>query len=159
MGVLLDEEALAWVGRQVEVEGDEITESMVQQYVFASEDDHPAYLSDASAAAAGTERVVPPMLYQAATRPYKPLSEYSPDGIVVENRPVIGSGQSVGGTLSVDWIRPLRVGDRLSGVKTLVSMKEKDGSKRKFVVVLWETEYRDQIGELVIRERYEQICF
>lgn len=159
MGVLLDDDALAWIGRQVKVEGDEITESMVQQYVCASEDDHPAYVSDSSAAAAGTERVVPPMLYQAATRPFKPLSEYSADGIVVENRPVIGGGQSVGGTLSVEWIRPLRVGDRLSGVKTLISMKEKDGSTRKFVVVKWETEYRDQIGELVIRERYEQICF
>lgn len=159
MGALLDEDALAWIGRQMTVEGDEITESMVQQYVFASEDDHPAYVSESSAAAAGTERVVPPMLYQAAARPYKPLRDYSPDGIVVENRPVIGSGQSVGGTLSVEWIRPLRIGDRLSGVKTLVSMMEKDGSTRKFVVVKWETEYRDQIGELVIRERYEQICF
>lgn len=159
MGALLTDDALAWVGRQVEVKGDEITESMVQQFVFASEDDHPAYVSATSAAAAGTERVVPPMLYQAAIRPYVPLSEYSSDGIVLENRPVIGSGQSVGGTLSVQWIRPLRIGDRLSGVKTLVSMEEKDGSRRKFVVVVWETEYRDQKGELVIRERYEQICF
>lgn len=159
MGDLLTPEALAWLGRQVEIQGDEVTESMVQQYVFASEDDHPAYLSDASAEDAGTERVAPPMLYQAAVRPYVPLSEYSSDGIVQDNRPVIGSGQSVGGTLSVEWVRPLKIGDRLSGVKTLVSMEEKNGSSRKFVVVGWETEYRDQHGEVVIREHYEQICF
>ena len=159
MATLLKEAALAWIGRKIEVQGDEITVAMLQQYVFASEDDHPAYVSASSAADAGTEWVVPPMLYQAATRPFKPLSDYSPDGLVVENRPVIGSGQSLGGNLSVQWIRPLRIGDRLSGVKTLVSMKEKRGSNRNFVIVSWETEYRDQNGEVVIRESYEQICF
>lgn len=159
MGTLLTSDALEWIGRQIEVNGDEITESMVQQYVYASEDDHPAYVSDTSADAVGTSRVVPPMLYQAATRPYVPLNKYSSDGIVIENRPVIGTGQSVGGTLAVQWVRPLKIGDRLSGLKTLVSMEEKAGSRRTFVVVTWETNYTDQKGEVVIRESYEQICF
>lgn len=159
MGSLLDDEARSWIGRRIEIEGDEITETMVRQFICATEDAHPAYVSDRTAADAATERVVPPMLYQGATRPYVPLSDYAPDGTVRENRPIIGSGQSMGGTLSVEWLRPLRVGDRLTGVRTLLSMDEKVGSTRQFVVVVWETEYRDQNGEVVIREQYEQIVF
>ena len=159
MGSLLNDEALSWVGRRIEIEGDEITETMVRQFIYATEDAHPAYVSDLTAADAGTPRVVPPMLYQGATRPYVPLSDYAPDGTVKENRPIIGSGQAMGGTLSVEWLRPLRVGDRLTGTRTLLSMNEKNGSTRQFVVVIWQTEYRDQNGEVVIREQYEQIVF
>lgn len=157
--LLTDEIRAKWIGHHVEVDGDEITESMIKQFVYATEDDHPAYLSDGSASEAGVERLAPPLLYQAVTRPYVPLSSYNADGTTKEIRPIVGSGQSMGGTLSTEFVRPLRVGDRLSGVRTLVSMDEKKGARRQFVLVVWETEYRDQNGELIIRERYEQIIF
>lgn len=156
---LLTDQARSWIGREIVVDGDEVTEAMVQQFVYASEDAHPAYLSETTATDAGVERVAPPMLYQAAIRPYVPLDHYNSDGTVREVRPPLGTGQSMGGTLEVEWIRPLRVGDRLCGVRKLVALEEKSGSRRDFVIVRWQTEYRDQKGELVIREQYEQIVF
>lgn len=156
---LLTEEALAWIGNETVFAGDEITEATVRAFVFASEDLHPSYLGENEANLAGVNATAPPMLYYGVTRPYVPLDQYAPDGTFDGHRPPIGVGQSMGGTLSVEWLRPLRVGDRLIGVRTLKSMEEKAGARRSFVLITYETIYRDQTGEEVIREHYDQIAF
>lgn len=156
---LLTDEALAWVGHETVFEGDEITESEVQAFVFASEDLHPSYLGEREGQFAGVPAAAPPMLYYGVTRPYVALDDYAPDGTFGGHRPPIGVGQSMGGTLSVEWLRPLRVGDRLTGIRTLKSMEEKEGARRSFVLITYETIYRDQTGEEVIREHYDQIAF
>lgn len=155
---LISEEDRAWVGRQLEFVGDVVTESHVRQFVAASDDHHPAYVSEL-ATELGVEQHAPPLLYYGITRPWVSLDGYAEDGTVMHQRPLVGTGQAMGGTLSVEWIRPLQIGDRLSGVRVLTSLEEKQGSRMTFALATWNIEYRDQQGELVIREQYEQILF
>ncbi|UZG60215.1 MaoC family dehydratase [Rhodococcus opacus] len=156
--ILITDDDLAWVGRELEFVSDVVTESQVRQFVAATDDYHPAYDGE-SADELGIEHIAPPMLYYGITRPWVGLDGYADDGTVLHQRPLVGTGQAMGGTLSVEWIRPLHVGDRLRGVRTLASLEEKQGSRMRFALAVWNTEYRDQNGELVIREQYEQILF
>ena len=99
------------------------------------------------------------MLYYGATRPLAPSDDFMEDGTVAEHRPLIGSGQTMGGSVEMEWLEPLMLGDQLCGTRTLASLQEKTGRKRDFVIAEWITEYRDKTGRLLVRERYEQILF
>ena len=150
---LLTPEIMAWVGRSIEFTGDPISAGEVRRFVAASGDDNPRYGDGPDGGLA------PPMLYYAVTRPLAPAADLAEDGTVFEHRPMIGQGQAMGGSIEVEWLRPLRLDDRISGTRTLASLNEKRGRRRHFVVAEWTTEYRDAEGELVIKERYEQILF
>ena len=152
---LLTPEITAWVGQSIEFFSEPVTEGEIRRFVAASEDPNPAYL------ASGDQPPVqaPPMLYYAITRPFVAGSEFAEDGTVLEHRPMIGKGQAMGGSVEVEWLRPIRLEDRLRGVRTLASLKEKQGSRMHFVIAEWVTEYFDEKEDLVVRERYEQILF
>lgn len=155
---LLTPDLMAWVGRTITFESDPISTSEARRFIAASGDDNPRYaLPEPGHDLAGA--IVPPMLYYGATRPLAPALQMAEDGTVEEHRPMVGTGQTMGGSVEVEWLRPLRVGDRLSGVRTLTSLTEKQGKTRQFVIAEWETEYRDPSGQLVVRERYEQLLF
>ncbi len=155
---LLTEEAKAWIGRQITFESDPISVSDARCFIAASGDDNPAYaLPDIGFDASGTP--CPPMLYYGATRPWASADAFTEDGTVAEHRPIIGTGQTMGGSVEMEWLAPLRVGDRLSGIRTLSSLTEKQGKRFDLVLAEWMTEYRDQNGVLKVRERYEQILF
>lgn len=155
---LLTEDAKAWVGRQITFESDPISVSDARCFVAASGDDNPAYaLPEIGQTADGSP--CPPMLYYGATRPWAPADQFNEDGTVAEHRPMIGKGQTMGGRVEMEWLAPLRVGDRLKGTRTLAALTEKHGKRFDFVLAEWITEYRDQSGVLKVRERYEQILF
>ncbi len=155
---LLTPDVMAWVGRTITFESDPISTSEARRFIAASGDDNPRYaLPEPGHDLAGA--IVPPMLYYGATRPLASALQMAEDGTVEEHRPMVGTGQTMGGSVEMEWLRPLRVGDRLSGVRTLTSLTEKQGKTRQFVIAEWETEYRDPSGQLVVRERYEQLLF
>lgn len=155
---LLTPDLMAWVGRTITFESDPISTSEARRFIAASGDDNPRYaLPEPGHDLASA--IVPPMLYYGATRPLAPALQMAEDGTVEEHRPMVGTGQTMGGSVEVEWLRSLRVGDRLSGVRTLTSLTEKQGKTRQFVIAEWETEYRDPSGQLVVRERYEQLLF
>lgn len=155
---LLTPEALEWVGRSITLRGDEVTEGEIRRFVAASDDPNPDYGSPRDTGAAGTVPA-PPMIYYAVTRPLAAARDFAEDGTVFEHRPMIGKGQAMGGSVEVEWHRPIRLGDRLTGVRTLASLTEKQGSRMRFVIAEWVTEYRDQEDRIVVTERYEQILF
>ena len=155
---LLTSEVMSWVGRSIEFWSDPISPTEVRRFVSASGDDNPRYALPETPEGS-EETPVPPMLYYAVTRPLVPASELADDGTVHEHRPMIGTGQTMGGSVEVEWLRPLALNDRLRGVRTLASLNEKRGRRRDFVVAEWITEYWDKEGALVVRERYEQILF
>ncbi len=155
---LLTPEAKAWIGRQITFQSDPISVSDARCFIAASGDDNPVYeLPRVGEDATGTP--CPPMLYYGATRPWAPADEFSEDGTVAEHRPMIGKGQTMGGSVEMEWLEPLRVGDQLTGTRTLASLNEKQGRKFDFVLAEWITEYRDVEDRLKVRERYEQILF
>lgn len=155
---LLTPEIMAWVGRTITFASDPISISEARRFIAASGDDNPLYAIEQEAGD-DTAAPVPPMLYYGATRPLVPASAMAEDGTVHEHRPMVGTGQTMGGSVEMEWLRPLQTGDRLSGVRTLKSLTEKQGKTRRFVIAEWETEYRDQAGRLAVRERYEQLLF
>ena len=155
---LLTPESMAWVGRSIEFDSDPIDVVESRRFVAASGDGNPLYaVPGGDGDPAGTP--VPPMLYYGVTRPLVPASQMAEDGTVFEHRPMIGTGQTMGGSVDIEWMRPLRIGDRLRGTRTLESLTEKHGKRRHFVIARWLTEYRDEHGEMVVRERYEQLLF
>ncbi len=157
---LLTAEARAWIGRKIAFNCDPVSVSEGRRFVAATGDDNPRYPAPSEAGVPAAEgQVLPPMLYYGATRPFAFESGFAADGTVEEHRPFVGTGQTMGGTLEIEWARDLRAGDRLSGVRTLVSLEEKQGRSRTFVLAVWETEYTDATGALVVRERYDQILF
>lgn len=157
---LISEEARAWIGRQVTFTCDSIAVSEARRFVAATGDDHPLFPHPQDTGEPpAAEAVLPPMLYYGATRPFAFEGDFAPDGTVEEHRPIIGTGQTMGGTLDIEWERDLRPGDRLTGTRTLLSLDEKAGRSRTFVLALWLTEYSDDAGATVVKERYEQILF
>lgn len=152
---LLTPEIEAWVGQEIEFTSEPITASEARRFIAASGDDHPGFLTQGD----GDAGQVPPMLYYGVTRPFVPAADLCEDGTVFEHRPIVGTGQTMGGSVEVEWRRPVRVGDRLRGRRRLDSLTEKSGRRRDFVIARWRTEYRDADGELVVLETYEQLLF
>ena len=156
---LLTPEIMAWVGRSFEFRSDPISLSDARAFIAASGDDNPLYEMPEIGAEPASDVIVPPMLYYAVTRPFVSSGDFAEDGTVMELRPHIGTGQTMGGSVEMEWFEPLMLDDRLHGTRTLASLQEKTGRKRDFVIAEWITEYRDRTGRLLVRERYEQILF
>lgn len=157
---LITEDARAWIGRQVTFICDPIPVSEARRFVAATGDDHPRFPHPhAAGIPPAADTILPPMLYYGATRPFAFQDDFAPDGTVEDHRPIVGTGQTMGGTLDIAWARDLRPGDRLSGTRTLMSLEEKAGRNRAFVLAVWLTEYTDETGATVVEERYEQILF
>lgn len=156
---LLTPEIMKWVGRSISFSSDPVSISEARRFIAASGDDNPLYALPAVGSKPAGETRVPPMLYYAITRPLAATEDFTEDGTVAEHRPLIGTGQTMGGSVEMEWFAPLLLGDRLEGTRTLASLNEKSGRKRSFVIAEWITEYRDEAGQLLVRERYEQILF
>jgi hydroxyacyl-ACP dehydratase HTD2-like protein with hotdog domain len=154
---LLTEEALSWVGMEIELPPGEVTARGVRQYI-AGCGGEVAFRRAAGPAEADVASV-PPLMYQALTGPVSPRHELTEDGSTGERRPPIGEGQGMAGETDVQFHRPLRIGDVLTGSRRLASLDEKHGTRRHFVVATWVTEYRDDSGELVISETFRQLLF
>ena len=156
---LLTLEHQAWIGTAITFRSDVITASEARRFVAATGDGTPFYPQPEDAGSDQAGAPVPPMLYYAATRPFARTSDVLEDGTVAEHRPMIGTGQTMGGSVEIEWFRDLVVGDRLTGVRTLTALTEKTGRTRSFVVATWVTDYFDAEDTLVVRESYEQILF
>jgi acyl dehydratase len=157
---LLSDEARSWIGLELEMKSEPITHRDVEEYLVASDDYHPLYTSDEAAREAGYERrLVPPLLYMHTVRQRIRQSELTADGSTKDRRPPVGNQQGVAGELEFEFIRPLYVGVSLAGKRRLASLEPKQGKRRSFVVCTWMTEYFDQHGNLVIRERNSQILY
>lgn len=156
---LLTPEIMEWVGRSITFSSDPISLSEARRFIAASGDDNPLYALPDVGEDAGGKTLVPPMLYYGITRPLARTDDFAEDGTVAEHRPLIGTGQTMGGSVEMEWFEPLMLDDQLQGTRTLASLQEKTGRKRDFVIAEWITEYRDGTGRLLVRERYEQILF
>ena len=149
---LLTELEISQVGQSFDLAPITILANDVERYIVASGD------SLAWMGQGGQTQNVPPLLYKyiGAVRGYG--SATNPDGSFAEHRILVGDGKLMAGEIDVQFTRPLRIGDELRGVRTLVSLEEKQGKTRgNFVVSTWETIYRDQQGSPVIVETYRQI--
>lgn len=150
---VISNEALAWVGREWQLPGETVTAVGILRHTSATGDENPLYRDPEAAAEFGCSSIVaPPLMYMALTRPIVPLPELTTDGVTYDRRPPVGAGRGMAGEVSIEFIRPLQLGDQIVGYRRLASLEEKAGKNRQFVMANWETEYRDQGGQVVIRE-------
>jgi hydroxyacyl-ACP dehydratase HTD2-like protein with hotdog domain len=155
---LLTAEARTWIGMEIDIPRAEISVRDVERYIVGCGGSE-ALLGGIALANVSTDSRVPPLIYQALTGPVAPRRDLTGDGSTAERRPPIGDGQGMAGETEVRFHRPLRVGDALNGRRRLLSLEEKDGRRRRFVVSTWLTEYRGDDGELLITETFRQLLF
>jgi hydroxyacyl-ACP dehydratase HTD2-like protein with hotdog domain len=151
-GTLLTPAAREWIGHTIELGPETVTARDVLRYLVATGaalpgDDH----RDAPA--------VPPLFYRTLGRRIAPLAEREDDGRWAGLRPPVGEGQVLVGGIEVTVHRDLVVGDTATGRRTLVSLVEKHGRRRDFVLATWRTTWYDAAGDEVLRETVTEIMY
>lgn len=138
------------------VENFEVEAGKVEEFARALRDENPIYRNREAARSAGYEDIPAPPTFTRVS--YFP--RYRPDGIDENLGFDLGlqSENVLHGEQEYEYARPLIVGDVLSGVTTLVDVFQSEGSRGGIMTFcVYETEYRDQDGELVVTERVTRI--
>jgi len=148
---LLTDEARQWVGTETDIECVPLSRSELQRFLVGI-GMAPTRLPD-------EEVIVPPMIYQTLCRLPVEISTLTKDGMPQDRRPPVGEGRGMNGQVTLDFKRPLRIGDVLRGKRRLVSLEPKEGRRRSMVVATWWTEFRDADDHVVLVETVQQLLF
>jgi acyl dehydratase len=136
----------------VTVEEFEVEAGKVEEFARALKDDNPAHRDAEAAADQGFESIPAPLTFTRTA--YFP--RYRPEG-VDDTRPFdlgMRPEYRVHGEQEYEFERPVRVGDTLTGEVTLVDVYQREGSRGgTMTFAVFETEYRDAEGGLVLTER------
>ncbi len=132
-----------------------LSEEDLKDYLPVSEDDHPAFVSDAGARAAGYERrVIPPSFAPYITvigllRAFDWEKDFYLD---------YKTGTAMFGEQELEYLRPLYVGEMLTVHSGVTDVYEKQG-KRTFDVAKVTFTVTDEGGAVVIRGAQSYIIF
>jgi acyl dehydratase len=148
---LVSPEARAMIGQVSEERSGTVYKKEFQRWAAAVGDLNPLYFDDDAAKAAGYREVVmPPMFLSHVLLGVTFLDSLRPDGIPK------GGGISLplperrmAGGEETTYYQPIYPGDVLTSTRTLADITEKHGRSGDFVLVTWETAYRNQDGDLV----------
>ena len=145
MAGLLTEEHRAWIGREEAPIHVEVSRRDIVKYAIATEQTQQKYLRGDEA---------PPMFIFNLFGALRPMAELRSDGL--------GRGSGTGPKLPLQRVmaggtelalrRPIRPGDRLTGVQRVVDMYEKQGSQGPLIFTVRALRVTDADGELVLEE-------
>ena len=145
MAGLLTDEHRAWIGREEPVLTVEVSRRDIVKYAAATEQVLEKYLRGDEA---------PPMFIFNLFGAVRPVSEMRPDGL--------GRGRGAGPRLPLQRVmaggvelihhRPIRPGDTLTGVASIVDMYEKDGSQGPLIFTVRSMRVTDANGKPVYEE-------
>ncbi len=148
---LITEEARAWIGMELEVPCVPLTRSELQRFLVG--------IGQAPVPDDVLKPPIPPMIYQALSRPPLATNSLTKDGMPPDRRPPVGQGRGMNGGIELEFRRELRLGDHLHGRRRLLALEPKQGKRNPMVISTWVTEFRDAVGEIVILETVRQILF
>jgi len=171
----LRERVEAWLDKPMSTAGpsvapDEVNLPMIRHWVDALDDRDPVYLDEDVAASSRFGGIVaPPAMLQTWTMA-RPLIEGiaerggAPVGVVGESPIGILADAGFTGTLAtnseLEFVRYLRLGDRLETSATLESISERKGTALgQGYFVTWINTYIDAQGEVVGRQRFRIFKF
>lgn len=149
----------AMVGRSERVIEDlEIEAGKVEEFARAIRDDDPVYRSSEAAEDRGFDAVPAPLTFTRVSR----FPRYCPPDLADAERRGFDLGfdprHTVHGEQEYVYERPLRVGETLTGTRTLVDVYRKEGDRGgRMTFAELETEYRNEAEELVVTERRTRI--
>lgn len=157
MPTKLIEELEAQVGTSVRtVEDLRVEAGKVEEFARAIRDDNPAHRDEAAAADQGFDSVPAPLTFTRTA--YFP--RYRPEDIDENLGFDLGlrSEYLVHGEQEYEFERPVEVGDVLTGTTTLTDVYQREGRRGgTMTFAIYETEFRDQDGELVCTTRLTRI--
>lgn len=135
------------VGRELGTARFRLDPSKVMELARALYDDDPVYARQEAASAAGFAAIPIPLTASVLTAHY---AEGGAEG------PALALGLDLGrllhGEATWEYLRPLRMGDALSGTTTVVDVTKKEGSRGgTMTLVVLQTEFTDVGGHPVLR--------
>lgn len=147
---LLTDEVKQWVGTEHRFGPEPIIERDVLRYLVGTQARLPA----------PGERVrVPAMFYRSIGRPIAEVARVGDDGLWPGLRPAVGTGQTLAGGIDVEFSRELVVGDVITGTRRLISLDEKVGRRKRFVLAVWRSSLLDEDSVEVVRETVSEIMY
>ncbi len=141
--------SVADIGRDLGEAHFRVDESKVRELATALLDDDPVYTDEGAARAAGFDGIPVPLTASVL------VAFSTPGGLI---GPALDLGMEVGrllhGGSEWDYLRPLRVGDELTGRVVVADVTQREGSRGgAMTLVVLETEFRDAAGAPVLRRR------
>jgi acyl dehydratase len=130
---------------------DEVTfaveEGKVREFALAIKDPAARYRDHDAAAAEGFESVPAPPTFTVVAGHYR-------DAAVAVNKLGLDITRIVVGEVEWEYERPVLVGDRLHGRRVVTDIRSREGGRGgRMTLVTLETEFRDQHGEVAVRQR------
>ena len=162
---ILNDELLSWIGRENEPETAEVTLAEIQRYAnaVALSGQNPLYFDEEQAKPSAYGSLIAP--FQFYSVPFSEMAET--DTLGGDGLPRSGSGNSLrppiplprtmAGGSEVEYIRPIRPGDRLTRRSKLTDMTERQGRTGPLVFTTIETTYRDEKDQPVVIVRSTSI--
>jgi hypothetical protein len=137
------------IGREIETVRFPVERSKVREFARALGDHDALYESAAVARAAGYAGIPAPLTFSVAAMHWRP---------VIEDEVISGLGldlrRVLHGEVSWEYLGEISVGDELIGRRRVVDVTTRDGTRGgSMVLVHLETEYTNQEGVLVLRQR------
>jgi hydroxyacyl-ACP dehydratase HTD2-like protein with hotdog domain len=148
-GKLLTPELLAWIGRSEPPVTEQVTRREIRKYALASGQTLSKYLNGDEA---------PPLFHSHYFDRLAPLDELEEDGHVPETiYPPLPLKRIMAGGREIEYFRPIRAGDVLTGTRSLFDLYEKEGKSGPLIFVVIQLRVTDQAGNPVVVERYTRI--
>ena len=141
--------SVADIGRDLGEAHFRVDESKVRELATSLLDEDPIYSDEDAARAAGFGGIPVPLTASV-------LTAFGTEGGLIG--PPLGLGMEIGrllhGGSEWEYLRPLRVGDELSGRIVVRDVTQREGSRGgAMTLVTLETEFRDATGAAVLRRR------
>lgn len=137
------------IGRDLGEARFRVDRSKAKELARALFDDDPVYADEEAARAAGFDGIPVPLTASV-------LAAFEAEGGAVGYALDLGLdlGRLLHGESAWDYLRPLRIGDELSGRVVVKDVAHREGSRGgTMTLVTVETEFRDVDGEPVLRRR------
>lgn len=149
MTCLLTEDLLANIGRVSEPRRELVTRRDIRKYAVATGSRLRKYLDG---------DVAPPMFHVPLFWDVVELDTLTPDGVSVDTLlPKFPLERAMAGGLEIDYLKPIYPGDWLTSTRTLTNIYEKSGRSGPLIFYEIIMEVRNDLGELVIREKTTRI--
>lgn len=145
MTTLLTDELKAWIGHAEPPVQVDVSRRDIVKYSIATEQLLPKYLSGDEA---------PPMFIFNLFGPLRQVSEMRHDGLPrgKGGGPKLPLQRVMAGGTELILQRPIRPGDRLTGVSRIVDIYEKQGSQGPLIFTVRSLSVTDAAGESVLEE-------
>lgn len=145
MSTLLTEEHRAWIGREDAPVHVEVSRRDIIKYAIATEQMQPKFL-------AGDE--APPMFIFNLFGSLRQVNDMRHDGLSrgTGSGPKLPLQRVMAGGTELILGRPIRPGDRLTGVQRIVDMYEKEGSQGPLIFTVRSLRVTDADGRPVLEE-------